>query len=131
MGVEPFLVASSVDCVLAQRLARRLCDACREEYEPPRQMLIDAGYPADALPKTVWRAVGCRKCGGTGYRGRLGLHEVLIVSEEIARMTVLGETAENIRRQAIDEGMLTLRQDGLEKVLMGLTSVEEVSRVVA
>jgi type IV pilus assembly protein PilB len=131
MGVEPFLVASSVDCVLAQRLARRLCDTCREEYEPPRQMLIDAGYPADDLPKTVWRAVGCRKCGGTGYRGRLGLHEVLIVSEEIARMTVLGETAENIRRQAIEEGMLTLRQDGLEKVLMGLTSVEEVSRVVA
>jgi type IV pilus assembly protein PilB len=131
MGVEPFLVSSSVDCVLAQRLARRLCDSCREEYEPPRQLLLDAGFPADNLPKTLWKAVGCRKCGGTGYRGRLGLHEVLNMSDEISRLTVTGATSEAIRKQAIAEGMLTLRDDGLEKCLMGLTSVEEVSRVVA
>jgi type IV pilus assembly protein PilB len=130
MGVEPFLVSSSLACVLAQRLARRLCESCKEEYEPPRQLLLDAGFPADNLPKTVWRAVGCRKCGGTGYSGRLGLHEVLMMSEEISHLTVSGATSEKIREVAVEQGMLTLRQDGLAKCLMGLTSVEEVSRVV-
>jgi type IV pilus assembly protein PilB len=130
MGVEPFLVSSSIACVLAQRLARRLCESCREEYEPPRQLLLDAGYPADNLPTTTWKAVGCRKCGGTGYRGRLGLHEVLMMSEEISHLTVTGATSEKIREVAIEQGMLTLRQDGLEKCRLGLTSVEEVSRVV-
>jgi type IV pilus assembly protein PilB len=131
MGVEPFLVSSSLDCVLAQRLARRLCEECREEYEPPRQLLLDAGFKPDNLPKTIWRAKGCRKCGGTGYRGRLGLHEVLVMNEDISRLTVNGATSEDIRRVAIEQGMLTLRDDGLEKCRMGLTSVEEVSRVVA
>jgi type IV pilus assembly protein PilB len=130
MGVEPFLVSSSLDCVLAQRLARRLCDECKVEYEPPRQLLLDAGFTPENLPKTVWKAGGCRKCGGTGYRGRLGLHEVLQMTEEISRLTVSGATAEVIRRKAIDQGMLTLRHDGLEKCRLGLTSVEEVSRVV-
>ena len=130
MGVEPFLISSSVDCVLAQRLARTLCKECKEEYEPPRQLLLDAGYPPDDLPKTVFRAVGCRRCGGTGYRGRMGLHEVLQVSEEISRLCVAGATSDVIKRAAIAEGMLTLRQDGLEKVRLGYTSVEEVARVV-
>jgi type IV pilus assembly protein PilB len=130
MGVEPFLISSSVDCVLAQRLARTLCTECKEEYEPPRQLLLDAGYAEDDLPKTVWRAVGCRRCGGTGYRGRTGLHEVLVVSEEISRLCVAGATSDVIKRTAIAEGMLTLRQDGLEKVRLGVTSVEEVARVV-
>lgn len=130
MGVEPFLVSSSVECVLAQRLARRLCTECREEYEPPRQLLLDAGFEPDDLPKTVYRPVGCRKCGNTGYRGRLGLHEVLVMSEEISRLTVAGATAEAIREAAVSQGMLTLRQDGLEKVRLGETSIEEVSRVV-
>jgi type IV pilus assembly protein PilB len=130
MGVEPFLISSSVDCVLAQRLARTLCSECKEEYEPPRQMLLDAGYPAHELPETVWRAVGCRRCGGTGYRGRTGLHEVLKVSEEISRLCVTGASSDVIKRTAMAEGMLTLRQDGLEKVRLGITSVEEVARVV-
>jgi type IV pilus assembly protein PilB len=130
MGVEPFLISSSVDCVLAQRLARTLCAECKEEYEPPRQLLLDAGYPEDSLPKTVWRAVGCRRCGGTGYRGRTGLHEVLKVSEEISRLCVAGASSDVIKRTAMAEGMLTLRQDGLEKVRQGITSVEEVARVV-
>jgi type IV pilus assembly protein PilB len=131
MGVEPFLVASAVDCVLAQRLARRLCHDCREEYTPPRQALLDAGYPDDALPEKLWRPVGCKKCGGTGYRGRLGIHEVMLVSEEIADLTVKEATSEAIKAVAIEQGMLTLRQDGLEKARMGLTSIEEVARVVA
>jgi type IV pilus assembly protein PilB len=130
MGVEPFLVSSSVACVLAQRLARRLCPDCRQEYEPPRQLLLDAGYAPDNLPATTWKAVGCRKCGGTGYRGRLGLHEVLLMTEEISHLTVTGGTADDIKRMAVAQGMLTLRQDGLEKARLGDTSIEEVSRVV-
>ncbi|MCL4079157.1 Flp pilus assembly complex ATPase component TadA [Coriobacteriia bacterium Es71-Z0120] len=130
MGVEPFLVASAVDCVLAQRLARRLCKDCKEEYAPPKQALIDAGFPEDDLPERVYRAVGCKKCGGTGYRGRMGIHEVMLVSEEISDLTVKEATAEKIRQVAIEQGMLTLRQDGLEKVRMGLTSLEEIARVV-
>ncbi|MDF1542597.1 MAG: ATPase, T2SS/T4P/T4SS family [Anaerosomatales bacterium] len=130
MGVEPFLVASAVDCVLAQRLARRLCPSCKEEYVPKPQTLIDAGFPADNLPERIFKAVGCKKCGGTGYLGRLGVHEVLLVSEEIGRLAVAGATAEEIKRTAVAEGMLTLKQDGLEKVRMGTTSVEEILRVI-
>jgi type IV pilus assembly protein PilB len=130
MGVEPFLVASAVDCVLAQRLARRLCKDCKEEYTPPKQALIDAGFPEGDLPERIFRAVGCKKCGGTGYKGRMGVHEVMLVSEEISDLTVKEATAEKIRQVAIEQGMLTLRQDGLEKVRMGLTSLEEIARVV-
>ena len=93
-------------------------------------MLIAAGYTADNLPETVYRAVGCKRCGQTGYRGRLGVHEVLLMSEEISKLCVEGATSEDIRRVAIEEGMLTLRQDGLEKVRMGQTSIEEIVRVI-
>jgi len=130
MGVEPFLVSSAVDCVLAQRLARRLCKDCKEPYSPKPQVLIDAGFPEDNVPETIYKAVGCKKCGGTGYRGRMGVHEVLLVSEEISRLTVEEATSEEIRRVAIAEGMLTLRQDGLEKVRSGATSIEEIMRVI-
>ncbi len=130
MGVEPFLVSSAVDCILAQRLARKLCTDCKEEYRPKPQVLIDAGYDPDNLPELIYRAKGCKKCGGTGYRGRMGVHEVLMVSEEISRLTVDEATAEEIKQVAIQEGMLTLRQDGLEKVRMGQTSVEEIVRVI-
>ncbi len=130
MGVEPFLVSSAVDCVLAQRLARRLCPDCKQPVKPKAEVLINAGYPADNLPDTVYRAIGCKKCGNTGYRGRVGVHEVLMMSEEISRMCVEGATAEVIKQLAIDQGMLTLRQDGLEKVRMGETSIEEVMRVI-
>jgi len=131
MGVEPFLVASSLDCVLAQRLARRLCPDCKEEYTPSARLLIDAGYPEDALPERLWRPVGCRKCSNTGYRSRLGLHEVMLMSEEIGDLTVKAATAEVIREAAIRQGMRTLRRDGLEKARLGLTSLEEVARVIA
>jgi len=130
MGVEPFLVSSAVDCVLAQRLARKLCGDCKQEWRPKSEVLIDAGFSADNLPETVFRAVGCKKCGGTGYRGRIGVHEVLMMSEEISKLCVEEATAEVIRQVAIEQGMLTLRQDGLEKVRMGHTSIEEVVRVI-
>lgn len=130
MGVEPFLVASSLDCVLAQRLARKLCGECKQEWRPKQDVLISAGYTADNLPETVFRAVGCKKCGGTGYRGRIGVHEVLMMSDEISKLCVEEATAEDIRKVAIEQGMLTLRQDGLEKVRMGQTSIEEIVRVI-
>ena len=130
MGVEPFLVSSAVDCVLAQRLARRLCPDCREEWKPKREVLIDAGFDADNLPESVYRPQGCKKCGNTGYRGRIGVHEVLLVTEDISRLCVENATAEDIRQVAIEQGMLTLRQDGLEKVRRGQTSIEEVMRVI-
>jgi type IV pilus assembly protein PilB len=130
MGVEPFLVSSAVDCVLAQRLARKLCPDCREEYEPPPQMLIDAGYAEGSFPDVLYRPVGCNKCGNTGYRGRTGIHEVMLITEEISDLTVRDATAEEIRLKAIEQGMLTLKQDGLEKARLGWTSLEEVTRVV-
>jgi type IV pilus assembly protein PilB len=130
MGVEPFLVSSAVDCVLAQRLARKLCSDCKEPWTPKREVLIGAGYNADNLPETVYRPVGCKKCGGTGYRGRVGVHEVLMMTEEISRLCVENATSEEIKQVAIEQGMLTLRQDGLEKVRSGLTSIEEVVRVI-
>lgn len=130
MGVEPFLIASAVDCILAQRLARRLCKDCKQEYEPKEQVLLDAGYRPDNLPETIYQPGGCKRCGGTGYRGRLGVHEVMLVSEEIGKLTVEQATAEEIKRVAVDQGMMTLRLDGLEKVRRGDTSIEEIVRVI-
>jgi type IV pilus assembly protein PilB len=130
MGVEPFLVSSAVDCILGQRLARRLCSDCKEEYSPPKVLLLDAGYTEDNLPERLFRPKGCKKCGGTGYRGRMGVHEVLLMSEEISRLTVEAATADEIKKVAVAQGMMTLRLDGLEKVRMGQTSIEEITRVI-
>ena len=131
MGVEPFLVSSAVDCVLAQRLARTAVPGLQAGVRArSKQVLIDAGFAADNLPEIVYRAGGCKKCGSTGYRGRLGVHEVLLMSEEISRLTVEEATAEEIKQVAVEQGMLTLRQDGLEKVRMGQTSIEEIVRVI-
>ena len=131
MGIEPFLVGSSVDCVLAQRLARRLCDWCKQEYSPTVDELAAAHWPEDELPKpgVLWKPVGCRSCAGTGYRGRIALHEVMPVSEEIERLTVKLASAHDVHRAALAEGMRDLRVDGLAKAVEGQTSVQEVLRV--
>jgi type IV pilus assembly protein PilB len=131
MGIEPFLVGSSVDCVLAQRLARRLCDWCKQEYTPSRAELTAARWPEAELgvPSVLWRAAGCRSCSGTGYRGRIALHEVMPVSEEIERLAVARASAREVQQVAMSEGMDTLRSDGLAKTVFGHTSVEEVLRV--
>jgi type IV pilus assembly protein PilB len=131
MGIEPFLTASAVTCVLAQRLARRLCPECKEEYLPSEESLQRVGFPYESgkVPR-LYRARGCKKCGNIGYRGRMGIHEVLTVSEAIERLTVEAASADEIKRQAIEEGMTTLRDDGFAKVRMGLTSIEEIMRVV-
>jgi type IV pilus assembly protein PilB len=132
MEVETFLVASAVDCVVAQRLARKLCERCSESYEPEAKELLEAGLDESRLsePGEYRRPGGCPACSNTGYRGRVGLYEVMLMSEEIERMTVERASSEAIRAVAIQQGMLTLRDDGLEKARMGLTSIEEIARVV-
>jgi type IV pilus assembly protein PilB len=135
MGVEPFLVVSALDCVVAQRLARKLCDRCREEYEPTHGELTEAGWPAALLkaegPPLLYRAVGCAACSRTGYRGRLAVHEVMVLSEEIRRMVVERYSSDDIKKTALAQGMLTLREDGLVKVAQGKTTLEELFRVIA
>jgi type IV pilus assembly protein PilB len=131
MGIEPFLVGSSLDCVMAQRLARRLCQWCREQYAPTRSELGAARWPFGEIeaPSTLWRAVGCRSCAGTGYRGRIALHEVMQVSEEVERLAVERASAHEIQRVAVAEGMTMLRTDGLIKAAAGETTLAEVLRV--
>jgi len=130
MGIEPFLVGSSVDAVLAQRLVRRLCDWCKEPYQPSDQELDGAGWPSSQeTPGQLFRAVGCRSCSATGYRGRLAVNEVMPVSEEIERLTVGHAPASELARVAVAEGMTTLREDGLAKAASGTTTLEEVLRV--
>ncbi|MFN8035977.1 MAG: ATPase, T2SS/T4P/T4SS family [Acidimicrobiia bacterium] len=134
MGVEPFLVTSSLDCIVAQRLARRLCDRCREPYQPSEAELVQAGWPPEQLDgewPTLHRAVGCSGCGRTGFRGRFALHEILLLSEEIERAIIERRSTEDIKKLAVMQGMLTLREDGFRKVAAGLTSLEEIFRVVA
>lgn len=132
MGIEPFLVGSALDCVLAQRLARRLCPKCKEAYTPSRELLVDARFPwgADEPLPTLYRPIGCSACSKTGYKGRLALHEVMAVSEEIERLAVEDASALTISKVALEQGMITLRNDGLTKVKAGHTSIEEILRVV-
>jgi type IV pilus assembly protein PilB len=132
MGVEPFLVTSALDAVVAQRLARKLCAQCKEPYAPTEAELVQAGWELDGgeLP-TIHRAVGCTSCGRTGYRGRFAVHEVLLMSEELDRAIIERRSSEDIAKIAVMQGMITLRQDGLRKVAAGMTSLEEIFRVVA
>ena len=108
MGVEPFLVASALDCVVAQRLARQLCDRCKEAYEPTEAELTEAGWPAELLEAEgapmLYRAVGCAACARTGYRGRFAVHEVMVMSEEIGRMIVERHSTEDIKKTALAQG---------------------------
>jgi type IV pilus assembly protein PilB len=132
MGIEPFLVGSALDCVLAQRLTRRLCDRCKEAYTPTTQDLEAFGFPwtpGEPMP-TLYRPVGCSACSKTGYKGRIALHEIMEVGEQIERLTVQRASAAAIGEVARAEGMLTLRADGMSKVAQGVTSIEEVLRVV-
>ncbi len=133
MGVEPFLVTSALSCVLAQRLARRLCSHCAEKYQPSEAELLAAGWPMDSTPDwpTLSRAVGCGYCGKTGYKGRFALHEVMTVTEEVERLIIERRSTEDVKKAAVMQGMVPLRGDGLRKVAAGMTSLEEVFRVVA
>lgn len=131
MGIEPFLVGSALDCVLAQRLARRLCDWCKQVYTPTAADLSPAQWPdQDAEPPTsLWRPVGCRNCGQTGFRGRMAVTEVMPISEEIEHLALTRAPASEIKRVAVAAGMVSLREDGLRKAVQGDTTLEEVIRV--
>jgi type IV pilus assembly protein PilB len=129
MGIEPFLVASSVHLICAQRLVRRVCANCKEAAPLPPPALIQAGFKEeDANTVTPFKGRGCDKCNLTGYKGRVGLYEVMAVSEELRELILVGASGLELRRKAIDEGMLTLRMSGLRKVKDGMTTVEEVVR---
>ena len=132
IGIEPFLVGSAVDAVLAQRLARRLCMKCKEAYTPTEETLTAAKVNWDlaaGIP-TLYRPVGCPSCSSTGYKGRMALHEVMMVNEEIERLAVEHAPATEITAAALRSGMVTLRDDGMTKVLNGTTSIDEILRVV-
>ncbi len=128
MGIEPFLVGSAVDCVVAQRLARLLCEECKQPTTITAEVMRANGFDV-GLDLEAYEPVGCARCGGSGYKGRIGLYEVMWVSETIRALAVAREPAETIARAAVHEGMMRLREDGLEKVRRGMTSIAEVARV--
>ena len=128
MGIEPFLVGSAVDCVVAQRLARLLCPECKRRTTLTSDVMRANGFNV-GLDLEAYEPVGCARCGGSGYKGRVGLYEVMWVSETIRGLAVAKEPSENIAHAAVHEGMMRLREDGLEKVRRGLTSIAEIARV--
>jgi type IV pilus assembly protein PilB len=130
MGIEPFLAASSVIGVVAQRLVRTLCPHCREPYTPPPEVVERYGLGDPAAPPVVYRARGCELCNQIGYRGRVGLFEIMTVDDELRALVVKQASSDVIKRTAIARGMRTLAQDGVAKVLAGQTSLEEMLRVV-
>jgi type IV pilus assembly protein PilB len=129
MGIEPFLVASSVNLICAQRLVRRVCANCKEPHQTPPQALVQAGFSQeDAESVTPMMGKGCEKCNNTGYKGRVGLYEVMEISDELRELVLVGASALELRKRAVELGMITLRHSGLLKVKAGLTSIEEVAR---
>jgi type IV pilus assembly protein PilB len=129
MGIEPFLVASSVNLICAQRLVRRICSDCREPAPLPAQALVNAGFPPEeAAAVTPVKGAGCGRCNNTGYRGRVGLYEVMEVTEELREQILVGASGLDLRRRALEGGMISLRQSGLRKVKEGVTTIEEVVR---
>jgi len=129
MGIEPFLVATSVHLICAQRLVRRICKDCAEPVEMPPQALIDEGFtPEEAKTIQIMKGKGCATCNKTGYKGRTGLYEVMEVDDEIKELVLVGASAVELKKKAIEQGMLTLRRSGLAKVALGVTTLEEVAR---
>ncbi|MGH9580806.1 MAG: type IV-A pilus assembly ATPase PilB [Terriglobales bacterium] len=129
MGIEPFLVATSVHIICAQRLVRRICAGCREEMHVPKQTLLDAGYTEEETKTTkVYHGRGCPTCNNTGYKGRAGLYEVMEISDELRELILVGASALELKKKALEGGMMTLRRSGLIKAGAGVTTLEEVIR---
>ena len=129
MGIEPFLVATSVNLIQAQRLIRRVCKDCRREHATPPEALMEVGFTADeAQTLKTFKGKGCSTCNNTGYKGRIGLYEVMEVNDEIRELILIGASALELRKKAIEDGMITLRESGLHKIRAGLTTLEEVVR---
>ena len=128
MNVEPYLIASTVLAIESQRLLRKVCDKCRKETEYPEEVLMDAGLEKASVDFPLYRGEGCENCRGTGYKGRIGIFENMLISPKIRELILKGAMAEEIEEVAVKEGMITLRKSALEKLEKGLTSVEEVIR---
>ncbi len=129
MGIEPFLVATSVNLIQAQRLIRRVCKDCKQEHLMPPEALIEVGFSTDEAKKLkTYKGAGCSTCNNTGYKGRIGLYEVMEVNDEIRELILIGASALELRKKAIEDGMITLRESGLHKIRSGLTTLEEVVR---
>jgi len=129
MGIEPFLVATSVNLIQAQRLIRRVCKDCKREHPTPPEALMEVGFSAaDAKALKTFKGKGCATCNNTGYKGRIGLYEVMEVNDEIRELILIGASSLELRKKAIEDGMITLRESGLQKVRAGLTTLEEVVR---
>jgi type IV pilus assembly protein PilB len=129
MGIEPFLVASSVNLICAQRLVRRICTVCKQDHPHAPQALVEAGFTPDEAAKVVpKKGTGCDRCNQTGYKGRVGLYEVMEITEELRELILVGASGLELKRKAIEEGMTTLRRSGLVKVMEGVTTIEEVAR---
>ncbi len=129
MGIEPFLVATSVNLIQAQRLIRRVCKDCKREHPTPPEALVEVGFSAeDAKSLKTFKGKGCSTCNNTGYKGRIGLYEVMEVNDEIRELILIGASSLELRKKAIEDGMITLRESGLQKIRAGLTSLEEVVR---
>jgi type IV pilus assembly protein PilB len=129
MGIEPFLVATSVNLICAQRLVRRICSNCKEEVEVPPQVLLDAGYTEDELKTTkIYHGKGCSICNKGGYKGRTGLYEVMEINDELRELILVGASALELKKKAVEQGMLTLRRSGLVKIAAGMTTMDEVLR---
>ena len=129
MGIEPFLVASSVNLICAQRLVRRICSNCKIDEPHAAPALVEAGFTQDEAQKVIpKKGTGCEKCNNTGYKGRVGLYEVMEIGEQLRELILVGASGLELRRKAIEEGMITLRRSGLHKVMEGVTTIEEVAR---
>jgi type IV pilus assembly protein PilB len=129
MGIEPFLVSTSVHLICAQRLVRKVCSKCAEEMAVPPQALIDIGFSPEDAPKVkIRRGKGCGDCNNSGYRGRVGLFEVMEITDDIRELILTGATALELKKKAIENGMISLRHSGLIKLKTGVTTVEEVVR---
>jgi len=129
MGVEPFLVASATNLVLAQRLARKICQECKEPVNIPIKALVDIGIPPEEAKEIVcYKGKGCNTCGGSGYKGRIALYEVMMLYDELKELILAGAPASELKRAAMRLGMVTLRQSGIEKLKAGITTIEEVVR---
>ncbi|RMG08453.1 MAG: type II secretion system protein GspE, partial [Acidobacteria bacterium] len=129
MGIEPYLVATSVNLIQAQRLIRRICKECKEEVHTPVEALIDIGFSEEeARSIKTYRGRGCEVCNNTGYKGRIGLYEVMEINDELRELIIIGATVMDIRKKAIEMGMITLRESGLYKIREGITTLEEVAK---
>jgi len=132
MGVEPYLTSSAMDCVIAQRLVRKLCERCKEPVEIEREILEGMEFPFGLASEDLHfhRAVGCRRCGDSGYRGRTGIYELMVISDEIRKMILLRSSAGEISSVAESQGMVRLRDDGLLKAAKGITTIEEALKTL-